>query len=84
MIRVTREAVYRFRKGGAEGVCEVVSSPLGRFVVVHSLLRGSYKLGDREESWDLLEHQSFRDVKDIVVEYGDLPPDVRRALSRVA
>ncbi len=84
MLRVTREAVYRFRKGGIEGVCEVVSSPLGRFVVVHGLLRGSYELGDKEESWDLLEHQSFKDVKDIVVEYKDLPLDVRRALSRVA
>ncbi len=83
MIRVTREAIYRFRKGGAEGVCEVVTSPLGRFVVLHSLLRGRYKLKDKEEDWDLLEHQSFRDVKDIVVEYEDLPLDVRRALSRV-
>lgn len=83
MIRATREAVYRFRKGGVEGICEVVSTPQGRFVVVHSLLRGKYSIGDREEEWDLLEHSSFKDVKDVVIEYKDLPPDIRRALSRV-
>ena len=82
MIRVTREAVYRFRKGSLEGLCEVVASPRGRFVVVHNLLKGKYSVGDREEEWDLLENPAFRDVKDIVLDYKDLPVDVRRAISR--
>lgn len=83
MIKATREAVYRFKKAGLEGVCEVVTTPQGRFVVLHSLLRGKYSLGDREEEWDLLEHPSFKDTKNVVIEYKDLPLDVRRALSRV-
>ncbi|MEM2007407.1 MAG: hypothetical protein QXG17_06485 [Sulfolobales archaeon] len=83
MLKTSREAVYRFRKGGKEGVCEVVSTPRGRFVIVHSSLRGRYSVGDKEEEWDLLEHSSFKDVKEVVVEYKDLPLDIRRALSRV-
>lgn len=83
MIRVSREAVYRFRKAGLEGICEVVVGPRGRFVVLHNTLKGKYTIGDREEEWDMLEHQSFKDVKNVVVEYENLPQDVRRALSRV-
>lgn len=83
MMRVTREAVYRFKKGGSEGLCEVVASPVGRFAILHSLLKGKYSVGDREEEWDLLEHSTFKDVKDVVLEYKDLPPDVRRAISKV-
>lgn len=83
MIKATREAVYRFKKGGVEGICEVLSTPQGRFVVIHSLLKGRYSIEDREEEWDLLEHPSFKDVKDVIIEYKDLPLDVRRVLSKV-
>ncbi|MEM0066318.1 MAG: hypothetical protein QXT76_05285 [Sulfolobales archaeon] len=83
MLKATREAVYRFRKGGKEGICEVVSTPRGRFLVLHSSLKGKYSVGDREEEWDLLEHSSFKDVKEVVIEYKDLPLDIRRALSKV-
>jgi hypothetical protein len=82
VIRVSREAVYRFRKGGIEGVVEVVTGPRARYVVLHKVLRGRYAIGDREEEWNLLEHQAFKDVKDVVVDYGELPLDVRRALAR--
>lgn len=83
MIKISREAVYRFRKGGLERVCEVVTSQKGRFVVLHSTLKGKYMVGDREEEWNLLEHQSFKDVRNVVIDYENLPQDVRRALSKV-
>ncbi len=83
MIKISREAVYRFRKGGLEGVCEVVAGQKGRFVVLHNTLKGKYIVGDKEEEWNILEHQSFRDVKNVVVDYEDLPQDIRRALSKV-
>jgi len=82
VIRVSREAVYRFRKGGIEGVVEVVAGPRTRYVVLHRVLKGRYVVGDREEEWDLLEHQAFKDVKEVSVDYGDLPPEVREALAR--
>ncbi|MEM1623940.1 MAG: hypothetical protein QW543_07440 [Sulfolobales archaeon] len=82
MLKATREAVYRFRKGGREGICEVVSTPCGRFLVLHSSLKGKYSVGDKEEEWNLLEHSLFKDVKEVVIEYKDLPTDVRRALSK--
>ena len=82
MIRVSREAIYRFRKGGIEGVVEVVAGPRTRYVVLHRVLKGRYVVGDREEEWDLLEHQAFKDVKEVSVDYGDLPPEVREALAR--
>jgi len=83
MIRVSREAVYRFRKGGSEGVVEVVVGPRARYVVVHKVLSGKYVIGDREEEWYLLEHQAFKDLKDVVVDYSDLPLEIREALARV-
>jgi len=82
VIRVSREAIYRFRKGGIEGVVEVVAGPRTRYVVLHRVLKGRYVVGDREEEWDLLEHQAFKDVKEVSVDYGDLPPEVREALAR--
>ncbi|MCS7099025.1 MAG: hypothetical protein RMH84_03615 [Sulfolobales archaeon] len=82
MLKATREAVYRYRKRGVEEICEIVATPIGRFVVVHRALKGRYSAGDREEEWDLLNHKSFQDVKNVVLEYEDLPADVRRALSR--
>ncbi|MCC6046616.1 MAG: hypothetical protein LM571_00245 [Desulfurococcaceae archaeon] len=82
MIRVSREAVYRFRKGGVEGVVEIVAGPRTRYVVLHKVLKGKYTIEDREEEWNLLEHQAFKDVKDVVVDYGELPLDIRRALAR--
>ncbi|MCX8184928.1 MAG: hypothetical protein RMI56_00055 [Sulfolobales archaeon] len=83
MLKAAREAVYRYRKGVVERVCEVVTTSVGRFVVIHESLKGRHSVGDREEEWDLLSHQSFQDLKNVVVEYEDLPADVRRALSRV-
>jgi len=83
MIRVSREAVYRFRKGGSEGVVEVVAGPRVRYVVVHKVLKGKYVIEDREEEWNLLEHQAFKDLKDVAVDYGDLPLEIREALAKV-
>ncbi len=83
MIRVSREAVYRFRKGGSEGVVEVVAGPRARYVVVHKALKGKYVIEDREEEWNLLEHQAFKDLKDVAIDYGDLPLEIREALAKV-
>lgn len=82
MIKVSREAVYRFRKGSIEGIVEVVAGPRTRYVVLHKVLRGKYVIGDREEEWNLLEHQAFKDVKEVSVDYSDLPLEVREALAR--
>jgi len=84
MLKAIREAVYLVEKSGKSLVLEILRTPEGKsFLVIHQTLKGSYVKGEEGEvkSWDLLELDAFKDVKDKKINYNDLPVDVRRALS---
>jgi len=84
MLKAIREAVYFVEKGGKSLVLEILRTPEGKsFLVVHQTLSGSYvkEEGSETETWDLLELDAFKDVKDSKISYEELPVDVRRTLS---
>jgi len=84
VLKAQRQSIYRVRKGGESVVVEHYRTPDGKsFVVVHKTLKGSYKLGEEEEEWDLLELSDFKEVKDTEVDYEALPPEIRKAISEV-
>jgi len=83
MLKAIREAVYFVEKGGKSLVLEILRTPEGKsFLVVHQTLSGTYlKEEGEKETWDLLELDAFKDVRDSKIVYEELPVDVRRALS---
>ncbi len=80
MIRVERQGVYRVKSGKEEYLVEIVATREGkRYAVIHKTLRGTYQKGDEVHSWELEELEWSKDAE--VVNYADLPKDVRTAIS---
>lgn len=84
MLKAQRQSIYHVKKGKERVVVEHYRTPDGKsFVVVHKTLKGSYPAGEEEKEWNLLELSDFKEVKDAVVEYETLPPEIRKAISEV-
>lgn len=84
MLKAQRQSIYHVKKGKERVIVEHYRTPDGKsFVVVHKTLKGSYPVGEEEKEWDLLELSDFKEVKDTVVEYETLPPEIRKAISEV-
>lgn len=84
MLRAQRQSIYLVKKGGERVVVEHFRTPEGKsFVVVHKTLKGSYRAGEEEKEWDLLELSGFESVKGAEVDYATLPPEIRKAVSEV-
>ncbi len=79
MIRTEIEKVYIVKKGGKELLVEIHRDPSGRlFVVPIYSRRHVYKTKSGEEKEWVYDTSRAEEV-----EYMSLPPDIRRALSKL-
>ena len=84
MLKANREAIYYVEKRNREFIVEVLRTPDGKsFIAVHMTFQGKYLRGEEEREWNLLELEHFNDLKNAKIDYMTLPPDIRRALSKV-